>query len=99
MQKNKILSLLESRIARAEERFPLVFKGYLHKCLQQLSGNTSVNFLSTRHINHLSKVLVTQAILQKQMEVALHSKNSSHHPLFLRFFSFSSRICIALCCH
>lgn len=99
MQKNKILSLLESRIARAEERFPIIFEGYLHKCLQQLIGNTSENFVTARPLNHLSKILATQAILQKQMESSLRNKDSAPHPLFLRFFSFSSRICIALCCH
>lgn len=90
---------LKSKIEEKIEQFPILFDHRLYEGLRRTISNSSSNFLRSRPLNHLYKILLTQFFLQKKMEASLQCDHAVQQRLFLKIFQYSSRIGIALCCH
>jgi hypothetical protein len=91
----ELRALLEKKIVQAIEKYPLWFDQRLFKGLDRLVVNSSDNFLTSRSILHLQKILLAQFFLQKRME-AFFGLERVKHPLTLKTFCCSFRIGIAL---
>lgn len=87
---------LHEKIEQACRRFPCLFDDTLKKGLQKLLANSSREFLASRTLRHIQKVLFAQFFLQKNIELALQEEIQVAPPLFLKLFQNANRICIAL---
>lgn len=96
MQEEEFLAFFEKKISHSIERYPHLLDSRLHKGFKRLIANSSKEFLISRSLNHLEKILLVQFFLQRKIEESLQIEAKQEH-LFLKIFQCSSRICIALC--
>lgn len=87
---------LNAKIEQVLIRFPRFFDARLHQGLQKLSANSSREFIASRPLRHIQKLLFAQFFLQKNMELALKNDIQMPPPLYLKLFQYSNRICISL---
>lgn len=80
-------------------RFPRFVDSRLYAGLERLIVNTSKNFLSSRSIPHLRKLLLIQFFLQKKMEAAIEQEGKIKKLLFLKLFKHPSIIGVAFTFH
>lgn len=91
----ELRSQLEKTIALAIEKYPRLLDRRLLKGLDRIVVNSSSQFLTSRCVPHLQKLLLTQFFLQKRMESCLQHAGAKQYPLFLKTFCYSFRIGIA----
>ncbi len=89
-------SALRADALKAAFRFPRLFNRTLYRSYEQFVVSCPSDFLATRSLAHLRKILCVQFFLQKRIERALQKENGSPNQLFLKLFRAPSRICAAL---
>ncbi len=93
---SKNSQLLCEAVLRATRRFPKLFAGKLGKDFHRLVGLTEDLFFNSRSLVHLQKILLVQFFLQQRMEKFLRNQEQVGREAFVRIFSFSSRLCVAV---
>src|SRR5690348_9206235 len=87
---------IEEKTLRAMRLYPKRFDARLGKGLLHIIAKKENSFFDSRSVPHLSKILLSQFFLQKQIENVIDSNEHGDKEVYAHVFSASSRICIAL---
>jgi len=82
VQEAELKSLLETKIAQAIEKYPRWLDRRLCKGLDRMVVNASSNFMPSRSLTHLQKLLLAQFFLQKRIELPFSTKVRYSSPCF-----------------
>lgn len=87
---------ISSILPKTISRFPSLLDQRLVGGLEKVTTNASAHFIEDRSITHVRSLLFVQFYLQKKIEERIKKDSFAQKHLFLKLFSESSRICLAL---